>query len=189
LTFFLLCLLLFGLFTLTAAYASGGEGSHEGPSWFDFTWRVVNFLILAGVLYWLLAKKVKAFFTGRHEGIRTALADAVTAREEAENKFREYAAKLDKATGEIDEITRMIQAQGLTEKERIIEEARKTAEKMREDAQTRMEQEFNKASHQLRIEAVRFSAKMAEGLLQKNIRVEDHEAMVQDYIEKVVRKN
>jgi F-type H+-transporting ATPase subunit b len=83
----------------------------------------------------------------------------------------------------------MIQAQGLTEKERIIEEARKTAEKMREDAKARMEQEFNKASHQLRIEAVRLSAQMAEGLLQKNIRVEDHEAMVQDYIEKVVRKN
>jgi hypothetical protein len=30
---------------------------------------------------------------------------------------------------------------------------------------------------------------MAEGLLQKNIHVEDHEAMVQDYIEKIVRKN
>jgi len=189
LTFFIPCLL-FGLFTLTAAYASGGgEGGHEGPSWFDFTWRVVNFLILAGVLYWLLAKKVKAFFAGRHEGIRTALAEAVIAREEAEKKFREYAAKLNKATGEIDEITRMIQAQGLTEKERIIEEARKAAGKMREDAQARMEQEFNKASHQLRIEAVRLSAQMAEGLLRKNIRVEDHEAMVQDYIEKVVRKN
>ena len=83
----------------------------------------------------------------------------------------------------------MIQAQGLTEKERIIEDARKAAEKMKEDTQARMEQEFNKASHQLRIEAVRLSAQMAEGLLRKNIRVEDHEAMVQDYIEKVVRKN
>jgi hypothetical protein len=30
---------------------------------------------------------------------------------------------------------------------------------------------------------------MAEGLLRKNIRVEDHEIMVQDYIEKVARKN
>ena len=186
LTLFLPCLLLFSLFTLTAAYASGGEGSHEGPSWFDFTWRVVNFLILAGILYWLLAKKVKAFFTGRREGIRTALADAVTSREEAENKFREYAAKLDKATGEIDEITRMIQAQGLTEKERIIEDARKAAEKTKEDTRARMEQEFNKASRELRIEAVRLSSQMAGELLRKNIQADDHEVMVKDYIEKVV---
>jgi len=173
------------LFTLTAAYASGG-GSNEEPSWFNFTWRGVNFLILAGVLYWLLAKKVKAFFTGRREGIRTALADAETAREEAKNKFREYAAKLDKATGEIDEITRMIQAQGLTEKERIIEDARKTAEKMKEDTRARMEQDFNKASRELRIEAVRLSTQMAGELLRKNIQADDHEVMVKDYIEKVV---
>ena len=176
------------LFTLTAAYASGG-GSNEEPSWFNFTWRGVNFLILAGVLYWLLAKKVKAFFAGRHEGIRTALAEAVTAREEAEKKFREYAAKLNKATGEIDEITRMIQAQGLAEKERIIEDARKTAEKMKEDTQARMEQEFNKASRELRIEAVRLSTQMAGELLRKNIQADDHEALVKDYIEKVVNKN
>ncbi|MCX5838174.1 MAG: ATP synthase F0 subunit B [Deltaproteobacteria bacterium] len=179
--------LLFVLFTLTAAYASGGgEGGHEGPSWFDFTWRSVNFLILAGVLYWLLAKKVKAFFAGRREGIRTALAEALIAREEAEKKFREYAVKLNKATSEIDEITRMIQAQGLAEKERIIEDARKAADKMKEDTQARMEQEFNKASRELRIEAVRLSTLMAEELLRKNIQAADHEALVKDYIEKVV---
>jgi F-type H+-transporting ATPase subunit b len=176
---------------LTVAYASGGggEGGHEGPGWVSFAWKLLNFLVMAGVIYWLAAKKVKEFFTGRREGIKTSLADAVTSRKDAEKKFQEYAAKLDRATGEIDELTRMIQAQGLTEKERIIEEARKAAEKMREEAKTRMEQEFNKASHQLRIEAVRLSAQMAEGLLRKNIRVEDHEAMVQDYIEKVARKN
>jgi len=183
--------LLCSVFPLTVAYASGGgtEGGHEGPGWVSFAWKLLNFLVMAGIIYWLAAKKVKEFFTGRREGIKTSLAKAVTAREDAEKKFREYAAKLDRATGEIDELTRMIQAQGLTEKERIIEEARKAAEKMKEDARARMEQEFNKASHQLRIEAVRLSAQMAEGLLQKNIRVEDHEAMVQDYIEKVVRKN
>jgi F-type H+-transporting ATPase subunit b len=189
LALFLPSLLFFGLFTLTAAYASGGGGGEGGPSWFDFTWRAINFLILAGVLYWLLAKKVKAFFAGRHEGIRTALAEAVVAREEAEKKFREYAAKLDKATGEIDEITRMIRTQGLAEQERIIEDARKTAEKMKEDTQARMEQEFSKASQELRIEAVRLSTQMAAELLRKNIQAADHEALVKDYIEKVVHKN
>ncbi|MBU1745438.1 MAG: ATP synthase F0 subunit B [Proteobacteria bacterium] len=188
---FILFNLLCCIFPLTVAYASGGgaEGGDEGPGWVKFAWKLSNLLIIAGVIYWLTAKKVKEFFTGRQEGIKTSLAEAVTAREDAEKKFREYAAKLDQATGEIDEITRMIQAQGLTEKERIIGEALKAAEKMKEETQARMEQEFNKSSHQLRIEAVRLSAQMAEGLLRQNIRVEDHEAMVQDYIEKVVRKN
>lgn len=185
-----LSLLLF-LFPLTVAYASGGggEGGHEGPGWIGFAWKLLNFLIMAGLIYWLAAKKVREFFSGRREGIKTSLAEAVAAREDAEKKFRDYASKLDRATGEIDEITRMIRDQGLTEKERMVEDARKAAEKMKEDARARIEQEFNKASHQLRIEAVRLSAQMAEGLLLKNIRAEDHEAMVQDYIEKIVQKN
>jgi F-type H+-transporting ATPase subunit b len=179
------------IFWLTAAYASGGSGTDgkEGPNWLDFIWRLFNFLALIGILYWLLAKKVKEFFAGRHEGIKTALAEAVTAREAAEKKFQEYSAKLDKATMEIEEISEMIKSQGLAEKARIIEDARKTAEKMKEDTQGRMEQEFNKASQQLRIEAVRLSTQMAEELLRKHIQTADHEAMVKDYIEKVVTKH
>ena len=66
------------VFRLTEAYASGGgeTGGHEGPNWLNFFWRSVNFIVLAGVIYWLLAKKAKEFFTGRHKGIRTALAEA-----------------------------------------------------------------------------------------------------------------
>jgi len=136
-----------------------------------------------------LAKKTKAFFTGRREGIRTSLAEAERAREEAERQFREYSEKLDKATGEIAQIGEMIRSQGLSEQERIIAEARKAAEKMREDTRTRIEQEFAKASQQLRSEAVRLSTQMAEELLKKHIRTADHEAMVKDYITKVVNPN
>ena len=174
--------------TMTTAYASGG-GGHEGPNWFDFTWRVVNFLILVGVLYWLLAGKIRSFLSARREGIRSALAEAVNARKEAERKFSEYNEKLDKATGEIDQIRQIIQAQGLAEKEKMIEDARNAAKKIKEDTETRMEQEFKKASRELRVEAVRLSTQMAEELLRKNIRENDHEALVKDYIEKVVKKN
>lgn len=185
----LVAFVLFGVLWITAAHASGGGGSHEGPSWFNFTWRVVNFTILIGVLYWLLGKKVKEFFAGRREGIQKALAEAVTAREEAQRKFQEYDAKLTKATGEIEQISEVIKSQGSAEKERLIEDAKKASEKMREDARARMEQEFSKASRELQMEAVRLSTRMAEELLKKNIRTDDHEALVKDYIEKVVSKN
>ncbi len=178
-------------FLLTAAHASGGgeAGVHEGPNWVNFFWRSVNFLALAVVCYWLLAKKMRDFFSGRRDGIRTALAEAVTARETAQKQFAEYSAKLDKATGEIDQIGEMIKSQGLAEKARIIDDARKAAQKMKEDTQARMEQEFNKAVRQLRVEAVRLSTEMAEALLRKHIRATDHDAMVKEYIEKVVNNN
>lgn len=177
-------------FWLTTVYASsGGGGGHEGPNWFGFAWRLLNFIILIGLLYWLLSKKIREFLAERREGIRAALAEAIAARETAEKKFRECEIKLDKAASEVEQISEMIRSQGFVEKERIIEDARKTAEKMREDTEARLEQEFKKASQQLRIEAVRLSTQMAEELLKKNITAKDHEAMVKDYIEKVVSNN
>lgn len=167
--------------------AAGGEG---GPTnWLDFAMKVVNMIILVGFLYWLLAKKIKEFFVGRQEGIKTALEQAKVAKEEAEQKYKEYTEKLEKATEEIAGISDMIKAQGLAEKERIIEDARKAAEKMKEDTQARAEQELKQAGNLLRAEAVKLSVEMAEELLKRNITGADHDAMVKDYLDKVVSKH
>ncbi|MHB8772843.1 MAG: F0F1 ATP synthase subunit B family protein [Syntrophales bacterium] len=178
------------LLWLAAAHAAGSPdaGGHAGPNWGNFFWRSVNFLVLAGVCYWLMAKKVREFFTGRREGIRTALAEAAASRETAQKQFAEYSAKLDKATREIDQIGEMIKSQGTAEKTRIVAEARKAAEKIKDDTRARMEQEFTTAVRQLRGEAARLSTEMAEALLRTQIRPEDHEAMVNEYIEKVVNR-
>jgi F-type H+-transporting ATPase subunit b len=83
----------------------------------------------------------------------------------------------------------MIRAQGVVEKQKIIEDATKVAQKMKEDAQARIEQELKKASGQLRNEAVVLAVQMAEEILKKNITAQDHEAMVKEYMDKVVSKN
>lgn len=173
------------------AYAAGG-GDHGGDKkaeLIDFGWRMLNFSILAGFLYWLAAKKIKEFFVGRHEDIKAALEQADLAKREAEEKYREYSEKLAKATEEIDGIVEMIKAQGLAEKERIIEDARKVALKIEEDTKARMEQEFKTASNALRAETVELSVRMAEELLKRSITAEDHENMVRDYLDKVVIKH
>jgi len=177
------------LVPLICMASGGGEGGEEGPDWVNFGWRVLNFAVIAGVLYWLLADKVKSFFGGRREDIQTALEEARRAKEAAERKFEEYSAKLDKATEEIEGVYEVIRAQGLAEKEKILEDARKAAEKMKEDTQARIEQELKKASHQLRMEAVQLSVQVAEDILRRNVTPEDHENMVKDYLDKVVRKH
>jgi F-type H+-transporting ATPase subunit b len=170
-------------------YASAGGGESKGHNWVDFAWRALNFLVLAGFLYWLLAKKIKEFFAGRRDDIKIALEQAMAAKEEAEKKYKEYTAKLEKATEEIAGISEMIKAQGLAEKERILEDAKKAAVKMKEDTQARVEQELKKAGNLLRTEAVKLSVEMAEELLKRNITPADHDVMVKDYLDKVVSKH
>lgn len=176
--------------TVSLAHAAGG--GHEGTSkemLIDFAWRVANFVVLVGFLYWLLAKKVREYFLERRQTIKSTIDEKVAEKEETEKKFREYSEKLDKATEEISDIFEMIKSQGTVEKEKIIEDAKKAAAKMKEDAQTRMEQEFKAARNQLRAEAAQLAVEMAEGLLKKNIKQEHHDFMVRDYLDKVVKKH
>jgi F-type H+-transporting ATPase subunit b len=181
--------LLFVFLTSVAYASSGGEGGHEGNKWFEFAWKTLDFIVLVGFLYWLLAAKIKDFFVGRRKEIKESLDKSAQQKAEAEGKYREYSEKVDKASAEIDGIFEMIKAQGVTEKQKIIEDAGKVATKMKEDAQARIEQELKKASDQLKTEAVLLSSQMAEEILKKNITAQDNEAMVREYMDKVVNKH
>ena len=172
--------LLFVFLTSVAYASSGGEGGHEGNKWFEFAWKTLDFIVLVGFLYWLLAAKIKDFFVGRRKEIKESLDKSAQQKAEAEGKYREYSEKVDKASAEIDGIFEMIKAQGVTEKQKIIEDAEKVARKLKEDAQARIEQELKKASDQLKTEAVLLSSQMAEEILKKNITAQDNEAMVRE---------
>lgn len=179
----------FLVFVSVAFASGGGEGGHGGSKWTDFFWKTLDFVVLVVFLYWLLAAKIKEFFVGRRKDIKESLEKSNEQKADAERKFKEYSEKIDKASAEIDGIFEMIKAQGVAEKQKIIEDAEKIAKKMKEDAQMRTQQELKKASDQLRAEAVVLSVQMAEEILKKNITAQDHEVMVREYMDKVVNKN
>lgn len=165
------------------------EEDHGKSQLINFAWRLLNFVVLFAILYKLSAKAIKGFFVGGRESIKASLEEAVAAKEEAERKLAEHSARLEKAAGEIQEISDMIKAQGLAEKEKIIEEARRAAEKMKEDSKARMDQEFKKTLNQLRTEAAGLSIEIAEEILKKSIKEKDHENMVDDFLNRMVSQN
>jgi F-type H+-transporting ATPase subunit b len=172
------------------AYASEGGGQgHDGKRMFEFIWKSINFVVLAGLLYWMLAPKLRDFFGGRRRDIKEGLENAAQQKAEAEAKYKEYSEKIEKASAEIDGIFDMIKSQGVAEKQKIIEEAEKVARKLKEDSEMRTVQELKKASDQLRAEAVMLSVQMAEEIIKKNISAQGQETIVREYMEKVVNKN
>ena len=178
------------LISISIAFAAAeGEGGHDSKEWIDLGKKTFDFIVLVGLLYWLLAAQIKEFFSGRRVDIKKTLEESVVKKADAEKKYREYSEKIDKASVEIDGICEMIMAQGITEKQKIIEDAEKAAKKMKEDARTRIEQELKGASDQLKAQAVQLSVQMAEEILKRSITVQDHEAMVKEYMDKVVIKH
>ena len=178
------------LISISIAFAAAeGEGGHDSKEWIDLGKKTFDFIVLVGLLYWLLAAQIKEFFSGRRVEIKKNLEESVEKKAEAEKKYREYSEKIDKASVEIDGIFEMIKAQGVTEKQKIIEDAEKAAKKMKEDAHARIAQELKGASDQLKEEAVQLSVKMAEEILKRSITEQDHETMVKEYMDKVVIRN
>ena len=177
---------------LVAAFAwaaGGGEEVDTKAQLIDFAWRIVNFIILLYILYKLMWKKMKSFFAGRREGIKASLEEAEVVKADAEKKFKEYDEKIKKAEEEIQGISAMIKDQGEEEKKRIIADAERASVKMKEDAKARMEQELKKAKNELRLEASELAVQMAEDILKKKVTKEDHEGMVREYLDRMVKKN
>jgi len=59
---------------LPSLVLASGSGHDEVTLWeSDFKYRVLNFSVFMGILYYLVANPIKAFFVGRTEGIANQL--------------------------------------------------------------------------------------------------------------------
>ncbi len=167
--------------------AEGAHGSHAALQMKDFIWRVINFAMLAGLLIWGMRKaKVGQLLADRQAGIEKALKEAVQAREAAEKKYAEYSDKLSRATKEIDEIYASIKKEGELEKERIIAEAKDSAEKIKKQAEQTAAREVLKARAELQAEAARLAVQLAEQTLREKVGKDDQNRLVGEYLTKVV---
>lgn len=63
----------------------------------DITQRTVNFVIFAGILWYLLAEKIKAFFANRSLGIQAELDKVQDTLKESQSKVDEATLKLEEA--------------------------------------------------------------------------------------------
>lgn len=82
--------------------ASGGSGEAERylaltGRHTDFIPRVFNFLIFAGLLYYLLASPIKNFFTGRQKGISDQLKEIEAKLQASKEEKKEAEARIEES--------------------------------------------------------------------------------------------
>lgn len=179
------------LLLAAAAFASGGgEGAHHvdrGAQMKDFVWRIVDFVILAAIIWWALKKaNLKASLAERQAGIERALKEAEEARAEADRKLAEYNTRLKQANEDIDKLQAAVRQEAQDEKARIIAEATAMAEKIRQQAQSTAAQEVAMATAALREEAARLAVELAEQTLKEKVTKDDQSRLVDEYLSKVV---
>ena len=129
-------------------------------------WQVLNFVILAGVIGWMVVKFGKPAIQARSTGIHEGLAAGEKAKREADARAAEVQAKLANLGKEIESL----RAEAREEREREAERIRREtgAEIARIQAQSR--QEIESAGKVARLEVQRYAASLAVDLAEQKIR-------------------
>jgi len=167
--------------------ASEGEGGGEGRQIWDMAWRIINFGILAALLWKLLGDKIKTYFGDRRGEIAQMLEEADKAKKEAEQQHAEYLKKLENVEQDIKDIRQAIMGELESEKARIIEEGKVAAERIVEQAKWSAEQEVVKAKNSLKNQVVDLAGDMAASLVTQNLNQEDQRKIIEEYLDKVVK--
>jgi len=180
-------LILLGCVFATVCIAA--EGAHGGGSaqFKDFLYRILNFSILVGVMYYVTKKPLANFLANRKESIRRTLQELELKKAEAEKKYEEYQGKLAALDEETKKIIEEYIQEGEREKQKIIEAANKQAQYIKEQAQFAIRQEVKTAKADLQREIAEMTVKTAEEILRKNIKKKDHDRLIDEFRKKVVK--
>jgi len=179
-------ILIMGAGLVLASSAGEAEGA-EHMGWLATdTYKLINFAVLAGALFYLARKPVKEFFSSRIASIKDELADLEQKKADAEKALAVYAEKIANLDKESEKIVADYVKQGEDARKRILAEAELQAEKLEEMAKRNIEQEFKNAKASLLQEVAEKAFQRAEGLVRESISSEDQDRLVDDYLAKVV---
>jgi F-type H+-transporting ATPase subunit b len=167
-----------------AAEAGGGSGLGIEVN-ATLLIQVVNFLLLLAVLYRFLFKPLMGALEGRSAAIRQQLAEAQAAREEAQRQLAAFDARLREAQAEAQQVRERALREAAQLSERLTAEARAEAARVVETAQAQVAQEVRRARTELRAEVGTLATEVAERLIRKSLRDEDHQRIVQEALARV----
>lgn len=170
------------------ASEAGGHGGISPTKIVDFTWRSVNFIVFAGILFYLLAKKinVKAVFAKRSQEIAQTLEDLENKKAAAAAALKEMEARLAEVAKEREAIIKQYMAEGENEKSKILDKANQVAARIKDMATLSIQQETLKATQALRVEVADLATKLAKDLIQEKATFADQQVLVEEYLKKVV---
>lgn len=168
-------------FLLTTASESG----HGGFDWGFVIKHAVNLVILIGVLVYFTKDTVKKFLEDRRTNLSKEIDEAQQTIDEANERHKEYSAKLDNLESEIASLKESIQKQGETEKREIIEQANTSAEIIKKEARDMMKLEANKVKKQLQTDIINSSLKEAEEIIKKHFEEKESRNTVDQFVNKV----
>jgi F-type H+-transporting ATPase subunit b len=171
-----------------AAAWAASEGGHEGGLISldkSLIVQVINFLILLVILQRLFYKPFLAKMGERTQAIQKSLDEAQAARAGATRQQEENETRLRAAHAEAAAIRAQAMKEASEEQKRLVEAARAESQRLVESAKAQMDADVRRAREELRREVADLATAVAEKLVRRSLRDEDHRRIVAEAITKV----
>jgi F-type H+-transporting ATPase subunit b len=180
---FTLCIL--NLAFVATAFASE-EGAATHTSLFkDYFWKVINFGILAFILFKFGRKPLQSFLKQRTELIEKTLKEAREAKEAAEKALLKVEERLKTKDKEIEEILSASKRFGEEARESLIQQSDKLREKILEQARVNIEYELKSAKEAIKAEAVEIAMGLAEKKIKEKLTKEEQQKLLEESLTKI----
>jgi F-type H+-transporting ATPase subunit b len=151
----------------------------------DFQGTVINFLVLVGLIVWVIRKKGNPALAARRTEVEAELAEAQRLRAEAEKRHAEAAMRLEKLDEEMVQIRGEMIKAGEAERDRIVEQAEEKAARLRRDTSFLIEQQIKQLRKELTQEAASAAVVAAQELLQERTTDADQDQLAEAYLNRL----
>ena len=156
-----------------------------GVNFFTMIFAWINLVILYVFLKKLLFKPVKKMIDSRQQEIDDMYSEAESSRESANEMKAEYEEKIAKANEESEDILRRAQRRAALREEEILKEANVKAARVLERAEEQIELEKKQAINDVKDEVSSIAIDIAEAVIERDINKADHDALIDEFIDKL----
>jgi F-type H+-transporting ATPase subunit b len=180
-----LAFLVLNLVFVSIVFASGG-GEEAHPSLVkEYAYKIINFVVIFGLIFYFARRPVKNMLKQRTEMIEKTLKEAQEAKELAQKALQEAQTRLQTKDKEIEEILFMSKQAGEQERQRLIEDSERLKERIFEQAKVNIEYELKGAKDAIRAEAVEIAMGLAEKKIKEKLTKEEQEKLLQESLTKI----
>jgi F-type H+-transporting ATPase subunit b len=174
---------IFGLLGAADALADDGHGE---PRWGDFGWRVLNFVIFVGILWYFIGGLAVRYFRGRKQGIRETLDNLEERRRKASENLAVVEQRIACLNQDREAILEESRRQAQALKEGIIADAERQAAQIIEQAKSTAENEGRAVLAKIRGIIADEIVTAAEKVLVARLDSAAHEKLIDNSLNKVV---
>ncbi len=170
-----------------SAWAASEGGQEGGLISLDKSLIVqaINFIILLVILTKLLYKPFLAKMEERTQAIKKSLDEAQAARAEAARQREENEARLRSAHAEAAAIRGQALKGAAEEQRKLVDAARAESQRLIDTAKAQLDADVRRAREELRRDVGDLATAVAEKLIRRSLRDEDHRRIVAEAISRV----